>query len=318
MWTLFKIGTNTFKEAVREPVYGLLLIFALMLIAHFPAISLFVFNEQLKMVVDSSMATGLTFGLLVAVMASSHTVAHEMRNGTVLLLLSKPVARWSFILAKILGIVSAVTLFMFILNCATVVAVYIAVDQYNTDDSAYYMLLGVIAISAILGLVFNFFKGSSFASATVLTMALLMPLFMVLCLVTKEPPMLSLPDLGRALVLLFGATATMATLSVIFAIKLDMVANLCVCTVFFFLGMVSSYLFQRETGSVILDTILGGLYAVFPNWQFFWLADAIASERAIPVSYVGKSFLYVGLYILLCSIWAVVLFERREVAKDSH
>ncbi len=318
MWNMFKIAVNTFKESIREPVFCLLLMCALILVAHFPAISLFVFDEQLKMVVDSSMATSLLFGLFAAVLASSHTVAQEMRNGTVLLLMSKPVHRWSFILAKILGIVAAITLFMFILNCATVVSVYIAVEQYNTDDAAYFMLLGIMAVSAGLGLAFNFFKGSSFASATILSLGVLLPLFAIQCYMFKETPYINMADLFKALSLLFCATAAMATIAVVFATRLDMVPNLCVCTVIFFLGMISSFLFQRETGSAVLDTILGALYALFPNWQFFWLADAIAGDRTIPVTYLAKAFLYVAAYIGLCSIWAVVLFQKREIAKDSR
>ena len=89
MWNFFKIASNTFKESVREPVFCLLLVCALVLIAHFPSVALFVFYEQLKTVVDSSMATSMLFGLFAAVLASSHTVAQEMRNGTVLLLLSQ-------------------------------------------------------------------------------------------------------------------------------------------------------------------------------------------------------------------------------------
>ncbi len=318
MWNLLKIAGNTFRESLREPVYSLLLICGLFLIAHYPSISLFVFNEQLKMVVDSSMATSLLFGLFAAVLSSSHTVAQEMRNGTVLLLLSKPVHRWSFILAKIIGISAAVVLFMFILNCATVASVYIAVDQFRTDDLTYYMLLGIVVVSAVFGMLFNFFKGSSFSAVMVISLGLLLPLFAALCYFTKETPALSMPDLFKALILLFGAVTAMATLSVAFAVRLDMVANLCVCTVIFFLGMVSSFLFQRETGSAVLDAILGGLYAIFPNWQFFWLADAIAVERPIPTSYVIKAYIYVFCYIGLCSLWAVTLFQKREVARDSR
>ena len=143
MFNLFRVASSTFKESIREPVYCLLLVCAAVLIAHFPAISLFVFYEQLKMVVDSSMATGLVFGLFAAVLTSSHTVTQEMRNGTVLLLLSKPVHRWSFVLAKILGVVAAVVLMMFILNCATVISVYMAVDQFRYDSFSYYMMLGL-------------------------------------------------------------------------------------------------------------------------------------------------------------------------------
>lgn len=318
MWNFFKIASNTFKESVREPVFCLLLVCALVLIAHFPSVALFVFYEQLKTVVDSSMATSMLFGLFAAVLASSHTVAQEMRNGTVLLLLSKPVHRWSFVLAKIFGIVAAVILFMFILNCATVVAVYIAVDQFNTDDLTYYMLLGIMVASAVIGMLLNFFRGSSFSSGMIFSMSAMIPLFMLLCVLIKDKPLLDMADLSKSLILLFGAVSAMATIAVAFAVRLDMVANLCLCTVVFFLGMVSSFLFQRETGSVVLDTVLGALYAVFPNWQFFWLADAIAGGRHIPWTYVIKSFIYVIAYIALCSLWAVALFQRREIAKDTR
>ena len=112
MFNLWKIAFNAFRESLREPVYFLMLLAALLLIAHYPPAAIFVFSEQLKLVVDSSMATTLLFGLVVAVLCSSHTVAREMRNGTVLLLMSKPVQRWSFVLGKILGICMAGTLFV--------------------------------------------------------------------------------------------------------------------------------------------------------------------------------------------------------------
>jgi len=315
---LFKIAANTFKESLREPVYCLLLVCALFLIAHFPSVSLFVFNEQLKMVIDSSMATGMLFGLFAAVLSSSHTVAQEMRNGTVLLLMSKPVARWSFVLAKIIGIVAGVVVFMFILNCASVVSVYIAVDQFNTDDVTYYMLLGSIVFAAVIGMLFNFFKGSSFPAVMVLALLCIMPIYALLCCLFKAPPDVSMPDLFKASLLLFGAVIAMATLAVVFAVRLDMVPNLCICTVVFFLGMVSSFLFQRETGSAVLDSILGVFYAVFPNWQFFWLADALAGDRPIPLSYVVKAYCYVLLYVAMISMWGVCLFQKKEIAKDAR
>ena len=83
MFNYFKITINTFKESVREPIYFLMLLAGLVLIGSYPSAALFVFSEQLKLVVDSSMATGLIFGLLIAVLSASHTVTREMRNGTV-------------------------------------------------------------------------------------------------------------------------------------------------------------------------------------------------------------------------------------------
>ena len=104
MLNFFKIAANTFKESVREPIYALLLMCAVLLIANFPFVAIFVFYDQVKLVVDSSMATTMLFGLFAAVLCSSNTVSREMRDGTVLLLFSKPVFRSTFILAKIAGI----------------------------------------------------------------------------------------------------------------------------------------------------------------------------------------------------------------------
>ena len=146
MFNLFKIAVNAFRESLREPVFFLMLLSALVLIGHYPSAAIFVFSEQMKLVVDSSMATGLIFSLVVAVLCASYTIAREMRNGTVLLLMSKPVQRWSFILGKITGIVSAASLFAFLCNCACITSVYIATDQFRFDMALYFGFLGVLVL----------------------------------------------------------------------------------------------------------------------------------------------------------------------------
>ena len=318
MFNAVKIAINTFRESIREPVFCLLLMFALFLIGHFPAIALFVFFDEMKMVVDSSMATTLLFGLFAAVLTSSHTVTQEMRNGTVLLLMSKPVHRWSFVVAKIVGVAAALVLMVFIMNCATVVSCYV-VGMFRHNMGIYYVYLLLMILAAGWGMLLNYFRGTSFAAGTVVALALLFGLFAAYCIIFREPlDKVALTDLLKALVLLFCAVTAMSTIAVVCALKLEMVANLTVCAVVFFLGMVSSYLFSRQTGSEILDGILQAFYAFFPNWQFFWLADAIAMEVPIPGSYIAKSVLYMLMYITMVSIWGVVLFNRREIAQDSR
>ena len=318
MFNYFKITVNTFKESVREPIYFLMLLAGFILIGCYPSAALFVFSEQLKLVVDSSMATGLIFGLLIAVLSSSHTVTREMRNGTVLLLLSKPVYRWTFILGKITGIGLAVTLFTLLCNLAAITSVYMATDQFRFDMGIFFLFFGLLVVICAIGMLFNFWRGSSFPEISTYAAAVLIPLLAIYCILVKERPTVSLTDLCYALVLLNFAVIAMSTISVVFATRLDSVANLSICTVVFFLGLVSSYLFQRETDSAFLNAVFSFFYAVLPNWQFFWLADAIAVDSAIPLTYVFKTFIYVICYIILCSLWAVVLFRRREIAKDSR
>ena len=52
---LCRIAANTFRESIREPVYFLMLLAALLLIGHYPWMTIFVFFEQLKLVVKYSL-----------------------------------------------------------------------------------------------------------------------------------------------------------------------------------------------------------------------------------------------------------------------
>jgi hypothetical protein len=74
----------------------------------------------------------------------------------------------------------------------------------------------------------------------------------------------------------------------------------------------SDYFFGRraEAGSWWAS----GLYTVLPNWQLFWLADALEEGKHIPWSYVGTAFGYVVAYVGAALALALVLFEDRELA----
>lgn len=317
MLNFFKIAANTLKESVREPIYALLLMCAVLLIANFPFVAIFVFYDQVKLVVDSSMATTMLFGLFAAVLCSSNTVSREMRDGTVLLLFSKPVFRATFILAKIAGIIAASMLFVLVCNAASVVALYIAIDPFRVDFALYYILLGVLVLGGAVGMVLNFAKSSSFPAVMTMFMGAALPVMAIAVMIFKEvPPEIILSDFLLAVTLLFFAVAAMATLTVVFATRLDMVSNLCVSTVLFALGLMSNYLFQP--GESTFSVIKALFYALVPNWQMFWLADALATQKNIPLFYLGYAAVYTLLYIALCSMWAVLVFQDKEIAKDSR
>jgi ABC-type transport system involved in multi-copper enzyme maturation permease subunit len=319
MRNLFKIAVNSFRESLREPVYSLMLLAALLLIGHYPSAAIFVFSEQLKLVVDSSMATGLLFGLIIAVLCASNTVAREMRNGTVLLMMSKPVSRWSFILGKIIGVTAAAALFTMLCNLGCVISVFVATDQFRFEMPLYFGFLGIIAGGAFIGMLANFLRGSSFPEVCTYALTVLVTVFAFSLMRFKTPPAdIVLADLCKALLLVNFAVVAMATIAVVMATKLDVVPNLCVCTAIFFMGLLSNYLFQRQTDSALLNQLLTVFYSIFPNWQFFWLVDAVAVKKHIPLSYVGMSAVYMVLFVILASLWAVVLFQNKEVAGDSR
>lgn len=321
MHSLFKIAFNAFRESLREPVYCLMLLASLLLIACYPTLAAFAFMEPLKLVIDSSMATSLLMGLIISVLAASNTVSREMRNGTVLLLLSKPVPRWSFIIGKIFGVGAAATLFVLLCNLGCVVSVFVTTDQFRYEVGLLIGFLAVIAAGAVCGMVVNFIRGSSFPEICTYALSVLVVIYAgALLKFGNAPPEVNVYDLCKALVLINFACIAMATAAVVAATRLDVVPNLCVCTAIFFMGLLSSYLFRKfeNTESELLKQLLTVLYSIFPNWQFFWLADAVAMKRRIPGEYILMAALYMGLFVVIASTWAVVLFHDKEAAGDSR
>lgn len=54
-------------------------------------------------------------------------------------------------------------------------------------------------------------------------------------------------------------------------------------------------------------------YAIVPNFQRLWLADAVTQGHVIPIGYVLRSLLYAALFIAVAVAVAIALFQRREV-----
>lgn len=318
MLNFFHVARNTLRECLREPIFFVLLLSAVVLIGLFPTFSLFVFREQTKLVTDSAMATTLLFGLVAAVLAASHTVTREMKNGTVLLLLSKPVHRWSFILAKISGITVALTIFVFVCNVSTLVSLRVAKDQFRLDYTAFYIFFGLLFLSAVFGAIRNYYFQACFSSSATVFLLVVLPVFTFILNFMKagnkvEPIRV---DVIPALILIFFSVWIMGTITVALSTRLNMVANLTISSLIFFLGLISNYLFLKSPGetNVVSGTIYGAIYAVVPNWQFFWMADALASNQKIPLSYIAWSGAYVVFYIIFCSLIAIAMFKDREVA----
>jgi hypothetical protein len=72
------------------------------------------------------------------------------------------------------------------------------------------------------------------------------------------------------------------------------------------------YLFKAaaDAGSFWAKTA----YALIPNWQQFWLADALEDKKSIPWSYVAKAAVYMITCISAALAAGVWLFEDRELS----
>src|ERR1043165_7692509 len=168
------IATNAFMELVRQPVFLLLMTVSVVFEIFLATPYYFAFGDEPKLVKDSTLATMLLAGLLGAVLSASASLAREIRGGTVLAVLSKPVGRAQFLLAKYLGLIVALALLTYVNLLAALLASRMAFDAYGSTDL---FAVGIFALCLVvaygLGGFSNFFLRRPFVSDAVFCVILL-------------------------------------------------------------------------------------------------------------------------------------------------
>jgi len=279
----------------------------------------FAFGDEPKLVKNSALAVMLLAGLLGAVLSASASLAREIRGGTALAVLSKPVGRAQFLLAKYAGLALALSVLTYVNLVASLLASRMAFDAYGSTDT---FALGVFALSIALAYAIggfsNYFLHRTFVSDAVFSLLLMVSLaFLVINFFNKEmQPQQFATGVDWRMVpaglLILFAIWVLAGLALASSTRLDIIPTLAICSAFFLLGLMSDYLFGRPAdagawwGNV--------LYSLTPNWQLFWLADALETGRnTFDWGYVGKAFGYMLLYVGAVLALAVALFDEREL-----
>jgi ABC-2 type transport system permease protein len=312
------IAKNAFMELVRQPVFLLLMTVSAGFSVFLAAVPYFGFGDDPKLVKDSVLAVMLVSGLFGAVVSASASVAHEIRSGTALAVMAKPVGRARFLLAKYVGLVGALTVLTFVNLLSSLLASRMAFDAYGDADSlGTAIFFGCVAVGYGLGGFTNYFLRRPFvADAVFFVVAMIAVGFVAINFVDRHGQVQAFAQgvdwrLIPAAILILFALWLLAGLALACSTRFEMIPTLAICSGLFLLGLMSDYLFGRlaEDGSWWASI----LYTVTPNWQLFWLADALDQQRTIPWSYVGQAFGYVVGYLGACLAVALLLFEDREL-----
>jgi ABC-2 type transport system permease protein len=313
------IALNAFMELVRQPVFLLLMTSSCVFSVFLSVVPYFGLGDDPKMVKDSVLAVVLLSGLFGAVTSASASVAREIRTGTALAVLAKPVGRATFLLAKYAGLAGAITLLTYVNMIGALLAGRMAFDAYGDADLASGgIFAGALVLAYAAAGFANYFLRRPFVPAAVINTVLLLTVALVIIeffTVTYKPfgerahvdwRML------RAGVLILFALLIIAGIALACSTRLEMIPTLAVCTGVFLLGLMSDYLFGRpaEDGAWWASVV----YAAVPNWQLFWMADALEPGKTIPAGYMGKALAYVAGYLGASLALALILFEDRELS----
>ncbi|HUC85719.1 MAG TPA: hypothetical protein VL970_11050 [Candidatus Acidoferrales bacterium] len=307
-------------ELVRQPVFLLLMTGSVLFEIFLAVPYYFAFGDEMKLVKTSTLAVMLLAGLFGAVLSASASVAREIRSGTALAVLSKPVGRAQFLLAKFTGLAGALTLLAYVNLVGVMTASWMAFDAYGkTDVTAIGIFAGGIAVAYGLGGFSNFFLRRPFVSDAVFAMVVMVTVSAFIILEFTQQ-MQSLGEkasvdwrLVPAGILILFAFWIFAALALACSTRLDMIATLAVCSAVFLLGLMSDYLFGLPAAKG--NWWASALYTVVPNWQLFWLADALETGKStFQWGYVGKAFAYMICYSGAALSVAVALFDERELS----
>jgi ABC-type transport system involved in multi-copper enzyme maturation permease subunit len=110
MRQVMALAINTAREAVRNRILYSILFFAVLMVgvaAVFGAASI---GDQTKYMKDFSLMSVSLFGVVIAIVLGVNLLHQELVKKTIVNILSKPVARWQFIVGKFLGLFGTLTL----------------------------------------------------------------------------------------------------------------------------------------------------------------------------------------------------------------
>lgn len=315
----YSVAQNTFTETLRQPVFIVIIIFALFLMLMAPSISMYTLDEDIKLLRELGLSTLFLAGLFIAVFASTGAVTEEIETGTITTVLSKPISRPVFILGKFFGIVGAVTIAHLLVTMAFLMVTRHGVLETASDEIDWTVVTaGGVAILATLVITafLNYVYGWDFAASGVLLGTLffglgILFLFFVDRDWTYNPAnnQFQAFDIVASLLLLF-AVYTLVALAVLFSTRLNVVLTLTCCVGVFLLGLISDWVFGRFADQHFWAKI-GSVLT--PNLQIFWVSDAIYETGTVPGRYLLLAGSYTALYIAGILALAVASFQRRQV-----
>ena len=316
---LLTIAKNTFIETLRQPIYAIIIFAAVCLFFTSPSIAMYTMDDDNKLLREIGLSTLFLTSLFIAIFSSSGAVAEEVRNKTIMTVLTKPIQRPIFIIAKFLGVAAAVILAHYICTVALLMAIRHGVLE-TVNDTHDWTVIGAAGVSiggaVLLSAFFNYAYDWKFTSTVIAMTAVFATLSLVfLALIDRDWQFnpakngMHAVDIYGSVLLLMAAIIIVA-LAVALSARFNIVVTLSVCIGIFLLGLVSDYAFGRFADTHLWARI--GRFIV-PNLQIFWISDAIYEGSKVSLKYIAMSASYALCYTGAILALAIALFQRRQV-----
>lgn len=284
------IARATTKEAIRQPLFILLIAIALIVLVVNSVIPFFTLGDgdEVKMLCECGLATLLICGALLAIWTAGTSISSEIEGKTAMTLLSKPIDRRQFILGKYLGIVQAVIWMFAILTIVFSMLIFVKVG-YDQKESAREVT-------------------PKFLWKTVSNVEIPIP---------HPERVRVILQLLPGVALAFLQVCVLGAIAVTVATRLPMVMNLVICFAVFVIGNLTEVIVNQSVSGEANESVTFTarlISMVVPSLSTFNVSSAVATGRVVPQAYLGLSFVYALAYISAMMLLGFLLFEDRDLA----
>ncbi|MBF0259682.1 MAG: ABC transporter permease [Desulfamplus sp.] len=149
------IALNTFRESIRDRIFYSLLFFAVVLLAFSMVLGNLTLAEPVKIIKDFGLGSISIVGTLIAIFVGIGMVYKEMEKKTIYVILSKPIARWQFLIGKYCGLSITIIIEVVVMTVLLFILCYQYVPQIPL--SLFYAIIPIyFELQLILAVAFLF------------------------------------------------------------------------------------------------------------------------------------------------------------------
>lgn len=151
MKKILAIALNTCREAIRNKILLSIALFSIVLVgvsALFGSVSV---GDQVKVIKDFGLFSISFLGALSAIFGGVNLLNNEVKRKTIYNILSKPVARWQFVLGKFIGLSLTTSILVALMGLSLIVFLFVVEGRIDMliFEAIAFALLECIIIAAI-------------------------------------------------------------------------------------------------------------------------------------------------------------------------
>ncbi|MCX7919184.1 MAG: hypothetical protein N3A72_06170 [bacterium] len=290
------IAVNTFREAIRNKILYILLVFAMVLILFSVILAILSIGQEQKIIKDVGLSAILFFGVLISIMVGIGLIYNELDKRTIYVIVSKPIHRYEFVLGKFFGLLLTLAVNVILMSIVFFLLVIFRQPVTTIIDQVIFWL-GRVTPHQMWLMVKE--AASTFTTA-LNNLPELLPLTKAIAFTFLELTVIT------ALAVMFSSFST-PILSAVFTFILFIVGHLTQD-----LLMLADNLIKKGTGIALAIAYFAKIFAyLLPDLEVLNIRNHVVSN--VPITWsLTQSAVYAIFYTCCVLIIAVLAFERRN------